>query len=115
MDAIFKFVPVDIGAHGKETMVVFTETPLCIGAWKHEFISCLKIQFCRLVKLHYLTFLLVTKRIAYQPTQRNVQQNIRQEEAILIYRLSRARRVAEINLEFVLQCEGLWTKPLTQK
>ena len=33
VDAILKFVPVDIGAHSKETMVVFSETRLCIGAW----------------------------------------------------------------------------------
>jgi hypothetical protein len=35
-EAILKFLPLDVGAHGKEAMVVFSETLLCIGAWKLE-------------------------------------------------------------------------------
>ena len=46
-----------------KAMVEFSETRLCIRAWKHEVCKCLRIQFCHIVKLHYLTFLLVTKRI----------------------------------------------------
>ena len=45
LKAILKFVTVDVGAHGKQTMVEFSETRLCVGAWKHEVCSCLKIKF----------------------------------------------------------------------
>jgi len=37
-------------------MVEFSETWLCIRVWKHEVCKCLKIQFCHILKLKYLTF-----------------------------------------------------------
>jgi hypothetical protein len=54
-----------------KAMVEFSETRLCIRAWKHEVLKCLRIQFWHLVKLHYLTFLFVTKRIFSQTNKYN--------------------------------------------
>ena len=51
------------GSTVNKTMVEFSETRLCIRAWKSEICNSLKIQFCHLVTLHYLTFLLVLKHI----------------------------------------------------
>ena len=63
VDANLKFVTMDVGAYVNKAMVESSETRLCIRAWKQEVCKCLRIQFCHIVKWHYLTFLLVTKRI----------------------------------------------------
>ena len=64
VDEILKFVPVDVWAHGKQSNGGVFRNSDVYRSLEHEVCSCLKIQFCHLVKLHYLTFLLVTKRIA---------------------------------------------------
>jgi hypothetical protein len=77
-----------------KTTVKFSETRLCIRAWKHEVCNCLKIQFCHLVKLHYSHFCwwrsISTNNFLTKPYSRRTLYGSR---TIYNYRLSHVRVV----------------------
>ena len=59
-----KFVAVDVAAYGKQSDGGSFRNSAVYQSLEREVCKCLRIQFCHIVKLHYLTFWLVTKRIS---------------------------------------------------
>jgi hypothetical protein len=64
VDAILKFVPVDVGSHGKQSNDWVFRNSSVYRSLATRSLQLPEIKFCHLVKLHYLTFLLVTKCFA---------------------------------------------------